>query len=59
MSCAYQYQDKDGNLIFRYDNAIHKPDLGFNEHKHTKDGDIIRASLPDLSDIMDEIIGFL
>ena len=24
VSYAYQYQDRDGNLIFRYDNAAHK-----------------------------------
>lgn len=29
MSYAYQYQDREGNLIFRYDNAKHRPELGF------------------------------
>ncbi len=24
-------------LIFRYDNAAHKPSLGFKEHKHVSD----------------------
>jgi len=24
VSYAYQYQDRDGELIFRYDNAVHK-----------------------------------
>jgi len=42
LSYAYHYQDADGNLIFRYDNAMHKPALGFREHKHTQDG---KASL--------------
>ena len=59
LSYAYQYQDKDGNLVFRYDNAVHRPPLGFKEHKHTKVGVIVNASLPDVSDIMDEVIGFL
>ena len=27
LSYAYQYQDKNGTLIFRYDNAAHKPAL--------------------------------
>jgi len=27
--------------------------------KHTKEGVVIDASLPDVSDIMDEIVGFL
>ena len=56
---AYQYQDKNGEMIFRYDNAVHRPTLGFKEHKHTKDGAIIEASLPYISDIIDEVVGYL
>jgi len=59
VSYAYQYQDRNGGLIFRYDNAVHRPALGCKEHKHTKDGVIIEASLPDTSDIIDEVVGFL
>ena len=59
VSYAYQYQDKSGTLIFRYDNAIHRPVLGFRQHKHIRDGLIIEALLPDVSDIIDEVIGFL
>lgn len=59
VSYAYQYQDRNGGLIFRYDNAVHRPALGFKEHKHKKDGVIIEASLPDTSDIIDEVVGFL
>jgi len=59
LSYAYHYQDAAGELIFRYDNAVHRPALGFREHKHTKDGDIREASLPDISDIIDEIISYL
>ena len=59
VSYAYQYQKKDGDLIFRYDNAGHRPALEFEEHKHIKDGVIIEAILPDVSDIMDEVLGFL
>jgi hypothetical protein len=29
------------------------------EHKHIKGGVIIEAILPDVSDIMDEVLGFL
>ncbi|HBQ97314.1 MAG TPA: hypothetical protein DD761_02120, partial [Cyanobacteria bacterium UBA11691] len=32
VSYAYQYQSEDTSLIFRYDNAQHKPALGFDEH---------------------------
>jgi len=59
LSYAYHYQDADGNLIFRYDNAMHKPALGFREHKHRQDGKVTRANLPNLSDLIDEIIGYL
>ena len=59
VSYAYHYQDKDGRMVFRYDNAVHRPALGFKEHKHTKGGVVIDAYLPNVSDIMDEIVGFL
>ena len=59
VSYAYQYQDRNGELIFRYDNAVHRPALRFKEHKHTMDGVIIEASLPDISDIIDEVVGCL
>lgn len=59
MSYAYHFQDNEGRCRFRYDNAKHKPPLGFDEHKHTQDGTIIQATLPSVSDIIDEIIDFL
>ena len=59
ISYAYQYQDEKGKLIFRYDNARHKPNLGFNDHKHLYNGSIVRSSMPDLSNIVDEVIKYL
>lgn len=59
VSYAYQYQDSNGRLIFRYDNAVHRPALRFKEHKHIKAEVIIEASLPDISDIIDEVVGYL
>ncbi len=56
LSYAYHYQDSGNELIFRYDNAMHKPPLRFREHKHTRDGRIIKATLPHLSDLIDEMI---
>ena len=53
---AYQYQDEKGQLIFRYDNARHKPDLGFMEHKHQNDGSIIQCDVPNITDVVDEVI---
>lgn len=37
LSYSFHYQDQDNKLIFRYDNAKHKPDLGYGNHKHIKD----------------------
>jgi len=52
---VYHYQTAEGELIFRYDNSEHKPALGFKEHKHTPEG-VVRASVPDLEDVLAEII---
>jgi hypothetical protein len=53
---AYHYQSCDGKCIFRYDNANHRPALGYKEHKHMKDGNIIEASLPPIEEIIKEVI---
>ena len=52
---AFHYQDAQTTLRFRYDNAAHKPDLGFQEHKHTPDG-TIPAPIPTLQDVLAEIV---
>ena len=42
---SYHWQSKDGNLITRWDNAPHWPDiLTFPHHKHIKDVSQIEAS---------------
>ncbi|MCX6584175.1 MAG: DUF6516 family protein [Candidatus Aminicenantes bacterium] len=56
VSYAYHYQDREGNCIFRYDDAVHKPALRYREHKHTSDGSIVPSDLPDISEIFEEII---
>jgi hypothetical protein len=58
LSYAYQYQDRDGNLIFRYDNAAHKPKLELAEHRHSPDG-IVIVEPPEMADLVDEVIGYL
>jgi len=58
LSYAYQYQDKDGTLIFRYDNAAHKPKQDSVNHKHSSIG-IEMVNPPEMSELVDEIIGFL
>jgi hypothetical protein len=51
----FHYQDEDGNLIFRYDNAPHYPHLPtFPAHKHIDDS-IREAEPPDLNDVLAEI----
>ena len=52
---AYHYQDADDSLIFRYDNAAHRPALPQAEHKHTPSG-IELAPAPTLSEIIDRIL---
>lgn len=56
LTYSFHYQDKDGSMIFRYDNAKHKPDLGFNSHKHVKEKVLI-SEVPELKDILEEIVG--
>ena len=52
---SFHYQDRDGGLIFRYDNADHKPSLGFTDHKHIEKM-VIRAEIPNLREILEETI---
>lgn len=55
----FHYQDKDGNLIFRYDNAPHYPYLStFPAHKHVGDT-VVEAEPPDLNDVLTEIDAIL
>jgi len=52
---AYHYQDESKQLIFRYDNAAHKPPLSQPDHKHTVDG-IELVVTPTLVQVLDEIL---
>ena len=52
---AYHYQDANARLIFRYDNAAHRPSLPSREHKHTPDS-IIMMLPPPLEQIIDEAL---
>jgi hypothetical protein len=55
LTYSFHYQDKDGYLVFRYDNAVHKPILNFKNHKHFK-GVIYQSDIPDLRNVLEEII---
>jgi hypothetical protein len=52
---AYHYQSETGEVIFRYDNVPHHPNiLTYPHHKHI--GSAIEPSLaPDLSEVLREI----
>jgi hypothetical protein len=53
---AYHYQDANQTLIFRYDNAAHRPRLPQAEHKHTVEG-VAVSPAPTLAQVVDEILG--
>jgi len=59
ISYAYQYHDGKGKLIFRYDDARHKPELGLKDHKHLNDGTIVQSAMPDIADVVDEVIKYI
>ncbi len=54
LAYSYHYQDVNDGLIFRYDNAAHKPTLPFREYKHLPQ-QILPASAPMLADVLAEI----
>jgi hypothetical protein len=56
LSYSFQYQNSANELIFRYDNAAHKPPLQFAGHKRLVDGSIIQAAIPDFAVVLREII---
>ena len=55
LAYSFHYQDKNNALIFRYDNAIHKPAMPSISHKHIK-GEIVEYDAPTLKDVLEEII---
>ena len=59
LSYSYHYQQKGGRLVFRYDNARHKPPLSFTDHKHFEGDEIVEAGAPQLRDVLAEIMEWL
>ena len=51
---TYHYQDTGNQLIFRYDNALHKPTLPAVEHKHLST-QVIAVPAPTLEEVLAEI----
>lgn len=56
LTYAYHCQSAEGDLIFRYDNATHKPTLTFPCHKHLPDGTAIESAPPEFSALIDEVM---
>lgn len=62
---TYHYQDSENQIIFRYDNAPHHPQITtFPHHKHIFDNQIRREAIvaatpPDLQAVLKEIDGHL
>ena len=52
---TYHYQDAGHQLIFRYDNARHRPPLRSLEHRHTPE-QVIEAPAPTLEEVLAEIV---
>lgn len=52
---AYHYQDAEKALIFRYDNALHRPALSQQEHKHDPSS-IDVGAMPTLTEVFDEVL---
>lgn len=52
---AYHYQNAANELIFRYDNARHRPALPHAEHRHGP-VDVRSSHAPTLSDVLLEIL---
>ena len=59
LNYSFHYQKQDGSLIFRYDNARHKPPSDAYGHKHLPDGKVSAAEPPSLKDIFTEIMDSL
>jgi hypothetical protein len=58
LSYSYHYQDRSGRVLFRYDNAAHKPPLRFAHHKHVGNS-VFQCKIPDLEGILEEITDYL
>lgn len=54
----YHYQDQAGQLVFRYDNAVHRPSLPTMSHKHSA-GQIEASAVPTFEDVLGEITNIL
>jgi hypothetical protein len=55
LSYRYHYQDGSGNLLFRYDNAPHHPEVATHpDHKHAGDR-VLASTHPSLDSVVEEV----
>ena len=59
LTYSFHYQQQSGALIFRYDNAWHKPKLPFENHRHWANGKIAKSKIPELAEVLEEIMEYL
>jgi hypothetical protein len=52
---SYHYQRKHGGLIFRYDNAKHRPRLPFENHKHLDSDEVVQSDAPQFGQVLEGI----
>ena len=52
---AYHYQNAAGNLVFRYDNAPHYPNILTHPHHKHVEFEVEPAQAPDLGEVLREI----
>jgi hypothetical protein len=58
LSYRYHYQSPPTGLIFRYDNAPHRPEISSRpEHKHTQDS-VAASPHPSLEELLEEAQAF-
>jgi hypothetical protein len=56
----FQYMDSKKKLVFRYDNAPHYKNIStYPVHKHLKDGMVVESSIPEFSELLEEIAAFI
>ncbi len=53
---AYHFQSSDQQLVFRYDNAPHRPELPTPDHKHIYQEVISLDSPPDFKQVFEDIL---
>jgi hypothetical protein len=56
---VYHYQNAGSQLIFRYDNAMHRPALRFSNHKHVEDSIEEVRHVPTFEEVLQEVMTYL